>query len=159
MWTKQQLITSARDELGMGSAFDAQPEELQTDLRRMDAMVAAWEVKGVRFGYTMSAPDSSEITADSGIPDGAAEAVYLGLAMRIAPGYGKAISPETRSAARNAYDALLLAAAFPQQQQLRGGMPAGAGNKPGGNRSVFLPEPDPNPLREGAGESLDILSE
>ena len=159
MWTKQQLITSAREELGMGSAFDASPEELQSDMRRMDAMIAAWEVKGVRFGYTMATAGGGNLADDSGIPDGAAEAVYLGLALRIAPGYGKAITTETRSAARNAYDALLLDAAFPQAQQLRGGMPAGAGNKPTGSRAVFLPEPDPNPLREGAGESLDILSE
>ncbi len=143
----------------MGAAFDASPEELQADLRRMDAMVAGWEVKGVRFGYAMATAGGGNLDDNSGIPDGAAEAVYLGLAVRIAPGYGKAVAAETRSAARTAYDALLLDAAFPQAQQLRGGMPAGAGNKPGVFHTVFLPDPDPSPLRQGAGESLDILSE
>ncbi len=161
MWTKQALVLAARRELGLGGAFDANDgDELLDDLSRLDAMVAAWASKGVRLSYALpSSPEASAIGAGSGIADAAAEAVYLNLALRIAPGYGKAITPETRSAARNAYDALLIDAAQPQQQQLRGGMPAGAGNKPNVFHAIFLPEPDTSPLREGVGESLDILPE
>ena len=161
MWTKQALVLAARRELGLGGAFDANDaNELGDDMQRLDAMVAAWASKGIRLSYALpSSPEASAIGAGSGIADAAAEAVYLNLALRIAPGYGKAITPETRSAARNAYDALLIDAAQPQQQQLRGGMPAGAGNKPNVFHAVFLPEPDTSPLREGVGESLDILPE
>lgn len=161
MWTKQALVLAARRELGLGGVFDQNDaDELSDDLQRLDAMVAAWASKGIRLSYALpSSPGASNINAGSGIADAAAEAVYLNLALRIAPGYGKAITPETRTAARNAYDALLIDAAMPQQQQLRGGMPAGAGNKPGVTHSVFLPEPDTSPLREGVGESLDILPE
>jgi hypothetical protein len=161
MWTKQALVLAARRELGLGGAFDVNDaDELLDDLQRLDAMVAAWASKGIRLSYALpSSPGASNINAASGIADAAAEAVYLGLAMRIAPGYGKVITPETRTAARNAYDALLIDAAQPQQQQLRGGMPAGAGHKPNVFHAVFLPEPDTSPLREGVGESLDILPE
>jgi hypothetical protein len=158
-WTKEQLIDEAFAELRLaGYTFDITPEEKQTALRRMDTMMATWEAKGVRVGYPLpSSPDDSNISDDSGLPDSATEAVFLNLAKRLAPGFGKQLSAQTLSAARDAYDTLLWAAARPPQQQLPSTTPRGAGNRPWRNAvSPFFPVPETDPLTLSAGGDLDI---
>ena len=161
MWTKRDLIREAFGELALaGYEFDITPDEEQTALRRLDAMLATWEAKGVRVGYAFpSGPDATDPDTDSGIPDQAVETVFLNLAVRLAAGFGKAVPMSTAATAREGYEALLWATARPVPQQLPGTMPLGAGNGPRLNRPQFFPTPDTSPLREGAGNSLDILQE
>lgn len=161
-WTKRQLIDEAFAELALaGYSFDITPEEQQTALRRLDTMLATWEAKGVRVGYAFpTSPEDSSLDAQSGLPDGAVETVFLHLALRIATGFGKQLSSATRKAASDGYDALLWAAARPIEQQLPNTMPRGAGNKPW--RTVnqpFFPRPDENPLQIAQGGDLTILPE
>lgn len=159
MWTKLDLIAEAFTEIGIpGHQFDATPEELQGALRRMDSMMATWQARSINVGYAMPGTiGGSDVNDASGLSDTANEAVYLGLAIRIAPSFGKQISPDTRIAARNAYELLLLPSAQPQTQQFPA-MPMGAGNRTQQGR-YFLDEPDDSPLTQGAGESLAILPE
>lgn len=162
MWSKRELIAEAFGELAIaGYAFDLTPEETQAALRRMDGMVAAWDARGVRIGYALPAgPSLSDIDQDSGIPDTAAEAVYLNLAIRLAAIFGKALSIETKTAARNAYDVLLRAAAMPGQQQMPNTLARGAGNKPWQNtQQPFFKTPSTDPLAVGAGGDLDFTPE
>jgi len=157
-WTKRQLCEEAFAELALaGYSFDLQPEEMQRALRRLDSMMATWDAKGIRVGYRLPAsPDASDPDEDSGLPDTAAETVYLHLALRLAPGEGKQISQDTRRAARDGYEALLFEAARPRQQQFPHTMPLGAGNKPGLTGRTFMPAPDTNPLQVADGGSLDL---
>lgn len=162
MWTKRQLIEEAFGELALaGYVFDLTPEEMQTALRRMDTMLATWDGKGIRLGYALTAgPDTSDLDQPSGLPDAANEAVYLNLAIRLAAGFGKPLQASTLAAAKQAYDALITAAAMPTQQQLRDTLPRGAGNKPwrtAGN--PFISPPDLEPLRVGEGGDLDFLGD
>jgi hypothetical protein len=163
-WTKGQLVTAALSELSLSDdqGFEITPEEKQRALKRMDAMVATWAAKGVRIGYAFPAgPDDSDLNTDSGIPDSAAEAVYLNLARRLSPSYGKTLSAETLKNARDGYDTLLWGAAHPIEQQLPHTMPRGSGNKPWRtiNRQ-FMPHPDEDPLRaDDGGANLTILPE
>ena len=159
MWTKRELVNEAFAELALaGHQFDLEPEEMQTALRRMDAMVAAWEAKGIRIGYALpSGPSSSDLDDASGIPDAAVQAVFLGLAVQLAPGFGKTLPPETRKSARDAYDALLIAAAQPPEQQLTSNLPMGAGFKR--RERIFFPIPDTSPVQTTQGGDLDILPE
>lgn len=132
-WTKRQLITQAFEEIGLAAyVFDLTPEQLQSALRRMDAMVAGWNSNGVRIGYPLpSSPDASNIDADSGIPDYANEAVFLGLAVRLAPSYGKQISQETKAWADNAYSNMANQVAVPTpERQMPNTLPRGQGSKP-----------------------------
>jgi len=131
-WTKRQFITQAFGEIGLASyAYDLAPEQLQDALRKLDAMIASWNALGVRLGYPLpSSPQYSNIDAETEVPDSSNEAIYLNLAIRIAPGFGKLVSPDTKSSARAAYGTLLSIAAMPIEQQLPRSMPAGAGNKP-----------------------------
>ena len=131
-WTKRQFVTQAFEEIGLAAyVFDLTPEQLQSALRRLDSMMASWNAKGIRLGYPIPAnPDDSDLDQETGVPDSANEAVYLNLGIRLAPGFGKSISTETKSSAKLAYDTLLARTAMPVEQQLPGTMPSGAGNKP-----------------------------
>lgn len=157
-WTKKQLVMSAFEELALASyEFDITPDEQQTMLRKLDAMLATWEHKGIQIGYAFpSSPDDSDIDDDSGIPDFAAETVYLNLAIRGAPGNGKQISADTKRSASEGYLALLSDAAVPRQQQFSGMLPIGAGNRYYPGCGPFYPPPDKNPLQVTYGGDLDI---
>lgn len=161
MWTKRDLIREAFAELALaGYEFDIAPDEEQTALRRLDGMMATWEARGVRVGYVFpTTPEAADPDTESGIPDGAAETVAINLAVRLAPGFGKTLHPATLATARDGFDALLWAAARPVPTQLPGTMPLGAGNGPRLGLPTYFPTPDTSPLREGAGQSLDILQE
>ena len=131
-YSKRQFVAAAFEEIGLASyVFDLQPEQLQSALRRLDAMMADWNGKGIRLGYPLpGSPQYSDLDEPSEVPDSANEAIITNLAIRIAPGYGKVVMPQTMVAARNAYQTLLSRATMPFEQQLPGTMPAGAGNKP-----------------------------
>lgn len=162
MWTKRQIVEEAFAELALaGYVFDLSAEELQTALRRLDSMMATWEAKGVRVGYAMpSGPTTSSLDSASGLPDSAVETVYLNLAIRLAAGFGKQVSPDTRKSARDGYDTLLWAAARPIEQQLPSTMPRGAGQKPWRTTdNPFFQPPDDSPLGIAPGGDLDILPE
>jgi len=131
-WTKRQFVTQAFEEIGLAAyVFDLTPEQLESALRRLDAMMAAWNAKGIRLGYPIpSSPQNSELDQETNVPDSANEAIYLNLGIKLAPGFGKVVATETKASAKMAYDTLLSRAAMPPQQQFPGTMPAGAGNKP-----------------------------
>ena len=131
-YSKRQFVTAAFEEIGLASyVFDLQPEQLQSALRRLDSMMADWNGKGIRLGYPIpGSPQFSDLDEPSEVPDSANEAIITNLAIRIAPGYGKQVMPDTKATAKETYNTLLSRAAVPMEQQLPGTMPSGAGNKP-----------------------------
>jgi hypothetical protein len=140
-WTKRELIAAAFAEIGLAAyVFDLQPEQLEAARRQMDAMMAAWDATGIRCGYTVpTTADGSDLDNDSGVTDAATETVYLNLAIRLAPSYGKSASLETKAAARTGYTALLTKAARPSERQFDTALlPPGAGN-----RWRLVPQPEP----------------
>ena len=159
MHTKRELIAEALSELGLGDDFDIQPEETQAALRRLDAMMATWDAKGIQLGYALPAnPADSDPDQASGLPDTAVETVCLHLAMRIAPSFGKVVSIDTRRNAADGYARLQVAAAQPLPAQQRSTMPQGAGNKPWRYPSApFFPTPTTDVMRTTPGGDLNIL--
>lgn len=131
-WTKRNYIEQAFTEIGLaGYLFDITPEELNTALRQLDSMMAAWNAKGIRLGWPMpSSPDGDDLDDQTEISDAANEAIYCGLAVRIAPTFGKTVGGQTQFFAKQAYDQLLAKAALPPEKQFPRHMPAGAGHKP-----------------------------
>jgi hypothetical protein len=131
-YSKRQFVEAAFAEIGMaGYVFDLQPQDLEQALRRLDAMMAEWNAKGIRLGYPLpSSPQFSDIDAESEVPDSANEGVIANLGVRLGAGYGKAIMPQTMMVAKQAYNTLLSRAAMPMEQQFPDTLPAGAGNKP-----------------------------
>lgn len=159
-WTKRQLINASFEEMGLASyAFDIQPEELESALKRLDSMMAEWNVQGIRVGYPLSSIENSSVTQDSGVPDSATEAIITNLAKRLAPSYGKVVSRETKVAAKKAYDTLLMRALalYPHEKQFPGTLPVGQGYKQNnyGSRRNFMPKPKDD-VEVGPDSILDL---
>lgn len=153
-YTKRQVVEAAMAEIGLASySFDLMPEQVEAALRRLDAMVAEWNARGIRLAYAVpDNPTNSDGSADSGLSDSAWEAVITNLALRVAPSYGKAVSPETKITARHALNTLMARSAMPPEVCLPA-MPSGAGNKNFDN--PFLSTPTEN-LIVGPDTTLDF---
>jgi hypothetical protein len=131
-WTKQQLIEQAFGELALaGYVFDLDADTLESALRNLDTMMAEWSGLGISIGYLLPAtPDDSNIGDDAGIPNESVRAVYSNLAVQLAAGRGKALTPQTMATAQRGYNTLLGAAVSPTSGQCSGLPRIGAGNKP-----------------------------
>lgn len=157
-WTKQQIIEEAYGELSLHSfVVNLTPEILQRGLRRLDAMMALWNGKGIRLGYGLpSSADNSNLDDDSGLPDAAIEPTLMNLAVRLAAGHGKQVAPTTAATAKEGYDALLARAGMPPEVQYPRFMPSGAGNKPWRwQRGPFL-IPPVDPVDAGGDGPIDL---
>jgi len=155
MWTKKQIIEQAFEEIGLASyIFDLTPDQLDSALRRLDLMVASWQAKNIQIGYPLSTvPGNSNIEQEIQTSLNNNEALVLNLAVRLAPAYGKSLSPDTKANAKVLYDQLLIEAAAPYEQQFPGTMPLGAGYKR--TDQVFVNPPDLNPIVvESNGQGL-----
>jgi len=160
-YTKRDIINMAFEEIGLaGYVFDLQPQQLEGALRRLDVMMATWNGKGIRLGYPLpSGIGASDLDQDTNVSDAALEAMALNLAVRIAPGFGKTPSPDTKASAKNAYNQIIAQSAKPVEMQLDNmSIPSGAGNK--GYRyynNPFLRTPI-DPLTAGPDSILDLES-
>lgn len=139
-YSKRQFVEAAFEEIGLASySFDLQPQQLESALRRLDAMLADWNGKGIRLGYPLPAsPQLSDLDEQTSVPDAANQAVITNLAVRLAPGYGKQVMPGTLAVAKSSYDTILSRATFPMEQQFPDTLPSGAGNKPWRYDTPFL---------------------
>lgn len=158
-WTKRDIIGQAFSEIGLATyTFDLMPEQWEGALRRLDAMIAQWENKGIRLAWPLPTSfAASSLDEDSNAPDTALEALYLNLAVRLAPGYGKTPSPDTKSLASTAYKTLLAQAAQPIPMQIDNmAVPAGAGWKGWQNTPYPFLDPPVERLSEGDDGFLDI---
>jgi hypothetical protein len=155
--TKLQLVHAALGELGLPFYnFEIQPELKETALHRMDGLVAGWMGRGLQLGYNFGAA----LDDDSGVSLEDESAIFLNLALALAPGLGKVPAPETKTAAALSLDSMFIRAAQPQQRQMPADMPRGEGQKPW--RTVFypfFPPPDTSPLRAPQAGELDIAKD
>jgi hypothetical protein len=156
-YTKRQFVEEAFAEIGMASyTFDLSPQQLDACLRRLDTMMATWNARGIRLGYPLpSSPQDSDLDTDTQVPDSANEAIITSLAIRLAPQYGKTVSLDTRTTAKQAYDTLLARAAFPIEQQFPRTLPMGAGQKPWRYDDPFMPAPT-DPVLSGQEGPLEF---
>jgi hypothetical protein len=148
----------ALEEIGYAAyIYDLMPEQLNSVLRTLDAMIATWDAKGIRLGYPLpSSPLNSSLTQETEVQDTSVEAIYTNLAMRIAARFGKNIPPETRRAAKDSYNALLIVLATPCEMQFPATLPQGQGNKPWRRANqpfVKIPEPS---LDAGPDSAIDF---
>jgi hypothetical protein len=157
-YTKRQFILAAFEEIGLASyTFDLQPEQLESARRRLDAMIADWNGKGIRLGYPIpSSPQDGSIDEETNVPDSAYEAIICSLGIRLAPSYGKQVMPMTMATAKQGYDTLLQRATFPLEQQMPSTMPAGAGNKPWRVYDNPFLRPPVNPVQVGPDGPLEL---
>ena len=112
MYTKREVIQQAYAELGIASyEFDISPEEMQAGLRLLDLQMAEWNIHGIRISYQAG----DDIADQVGVPDWAVNALYLALAIRLAPSFGKTPAPETKAAQKSAYNVLMAKMIMPTE--------------------------------------------
>jgi hypothetical protein len=154
-WTKKQFIEQAFAKIGMaGDIPNLTAEQKARALLDLDSMMATWNAIGVRIGYPLpSSQAASSLDQETHVPDSANEAIYLNHGIRIAPDFGKLISPEHKMNAKIAYNNLVSQTmGEPPQRQLPGSMPAGAGNR---QRAPFL-TPPVDPLLSGQDGEIEF---
>jgi hypothetical protein len=120
-YTKRQFVSAAFEEIGLASyVFDLQPEQLESALRRLDAMMADWNAKGIRLGlsFAIQSHKTAVLMKKHYVPDSAYEAIICSLGIRFAPSFGKQVMIETKTTAKQGYDILLQRATFPLEKQL-----------------------------------------
>ena len=152
-WTKRELVNQAFESVGLAAfVFDLSADQIVSAVRQMDSMLATWNGKGIQLGYPIaSGGNGSDPDQDSNLPDYAVEAVYSNLGIRLAPSYGKVVSPDLKTSAKQAYDLLLAQAAMPLPMQITG-LPSGAGNKT--PIQPFLLPADTGPIFYGDNDQL-----
>jgi hypothetical protein len=123
--TKSEVVRTALAHLGIADYdFDIIPEELATGVDFLNLMMSFWSSKNLKVPYNFE----GETEDDSGIPEMALEAVTTNLALRLAPTYGKQVSMDVRTLAKQGLNALYGDSAKPLNMQLPN-MPRGAGYK------------------------------
>ena len=91
-------------------------------------MMAEWSSRGILLAYPISKEEDSLPDDDSLVPDWTWEAIATNLAIRIAPSYGKTVSPETKTTAKRGYTTICSVFSKPKEMQF-GSIPKGAGYK------------------------------
>lgn len=153
--TKREIVQAAFEEIGIAAyAFDATSEELQSGLRRLDALVESWEGMGLTFGYPLhDTPSESSLSEVCDIPSVAQLALTTSLALRIAPMFGKIVSVDTRGAAASALDSLRNYLFTMPSMQLPATLPVGAGNQRAPYSATYF---QPSDDLEGAGDVISV---
>ena len=157
-WTKRQFISEAYAEIGLADyVYDLDSSQLESAMRRMDVMIAAWNAKGIRIGYPIpSSPENSDLDSETNVPDSANEAIILGLAIRLASGFGKVISNDTKQNFKDAYRGLLILVSKPSEMQFPSTLPLGAGNKNWGVEDEEYFQKPVDPLEAGDDSVLEF---
>lgn len=140
-WTKLEIVDAAYAEIGMANYdFYLSPEQRQAALNRLDAMVATWKRRGIVVDYVVPSSHGGSSLDDDTLINNHMEALYLNLAIKIAPMFGKAPSLETKSAAHTALRELMTDTVTQQEQSYRDTLPVGQGNRPWQGISEFFSE-------------------
>lgn len=131
-YSKRQFVNSALEEIGLARySFDILPEQEESCIQRLDAMMADWNASGIRINYPLpGSPENSDIDAASGVPDAANLAIIQNLACLIAPQFGRQVMIKTEQSAARSLNVLRGRFAVIPQRRIAPGTPLGAGNRP-----------------------------
>jgi hypothetical protein len=155
-YSKRQFVEQAFSAVGLAAYIvNLSPEQLDNAVQKLDGMMAMWNGKGIRLGWPLvSDPTFSNLDDVTGVPDAACEAIYMNLAIRVAPGFGKTVAPDVKVMASEGYNMLLAKATMPHEVQTTR-LPIGAGNKPQRRLQVFF-EKTPDPITSGQDGTIDL---
>lgn len=149
MTTKQQLIEQAAAEFGISSSFDIPAEKLQEGLARLNRIAAMWDGKGIRVGFNLG----GGLADSAGIPDTCENAFALALAVQWAASFGKMVSVDTKVAAKDALNALMISRRTMPEVPYPPGLPVGTGSRIGVMGRQYFPATTEVPgLNDGATE-------
>lgn len=124
--TAASLITDALGEILVSAAEQSvEPVEMSTGIRYLNRMMASFATNGVALGFTVVTSPSSAIT----VADGAIDGMVANLALRLAPQFDVATTPELIAAAKDGYTAMLKIAVTITPTSFPCTLPIGSGNE------------------------------
>ena len=130
-YSKRELIYAALEEIGIASYnFDLQAEQVLSAGNMLDAMMAEWDARGIHVGYPITSPTTIDLDASVGFPAWVNEAARTGLAIRVAPSYGRTPSPNTMMTAKSSFATVVAKNSSAPFMSFPDTLPAGAGNNP-----------------------------
>jgi hypothetical protein len=134
--TKATVIQMAYEELASaGYEFDHGADEIASTLRKLDALMLTPPYSSLGYNAPATIGGGDQINP-SGLPDVALQTVAVALGVRIAPVWGKTMSPESRAAYVRGVNELRTMVQTIPTVSLRRGTPLGSGNK---WRSIWAP--------------------
>lgn len=149
--TASSIVTDALGEILVSAAEQpVEAVEMSTGIRFLNRMMATFDSNGVSLGFTVITGPSDAITVAAGAIDG----MVANLALRLAPQFDVATTPELIAAAKNGYQAMLNIAVTIEPTQMPCTMPIGSGNERdngGFGSDKFYACPEDVVLTEGNG--------
>lgn len=142
-WTKRQFVDRALSEIGFSKrTYTPSADDYADALAIADSMVESWHGRlGLGIGWPVTDnPDDSTIDTETSVPGIYTEAVALQLAIRLAPSYGKQVSPDTKANASQSFKTMVAKLSPPKSRQMPQGIPLGGGNRWRGR--IFTPAPE-----------------
>lgn len=127
---KLEIVEAAYGLCGQAAdEFGVTVEELQTGLRRLNAVMRVLATKGYNLGFNFPSYGVGELEEFSGIPDDALDGVAALLAIRIAPGLGHTLTPTAAAAIQADIRDLYTNHATMPTMPLAADTPRGAGSR------------------------------
>jgi hypothetical protein len=156
-YTKREFVLTAFEEIGLGANYDLQPEQLQTALKRLDAMMATWNKRGIRIGYPLvSSPENSSLDTETNVPDEANETIYTNLAVRLCKPFGVMLTADLNDRANDLFKNLMTSN-FELEEVDLDTLPIGAGNNYWGlQNQKFINQASNTDIAVGNDGKLDI---
>lgn len=125
---KRDIIEMMREFCGQaGFDFEMTPEEVASDLRLLDTMMAEHPFN--LMGYDAATYGSGLPEEPSGLAEIDVQAVVTSLALRRAPGLGSSLAPEARAVIASAYSSACSRYATIPAALLAPHTPRGSGNR------------------------------
>jgi hypothetical protein len=96
--TKSALVEGAYEYCGLnGFEYERTPEEMTSGLKRLNALMALLQKKGIVLGFDFPTYANGLLEEPANIPDDAVEPVMALLAQRLAPGLGASLTDDAKS--------------------------------------------------------------
>lgn len=138
--SKSDIIQMAFEEAGQpGYEFDATPEEVISNLRKLDALMAEWKADGIDLNYNFPAVfGQGDLNDPSGIPDASINGVAAWLGFRYMPTQGKVAGAATIGALAMAKSSIRAQTLKIPTMRIPSWTPRGIGNKPWSTYYPFI---------------------
>lgn len=124
--TAGEIVRDALSELTVQAQEQTVPAvDLNTGIRYLNRMMAAWDATEVSLGYTTVNSPDDVLT----VPAGAIEGIVFNLALRLASGFDIAVSPALAQMAREGMKTIMIIGVNPGKANFPGNLPIGSGNE------------------------------
>jgi len=124
--TAGDLIKDALTELTVQANEQTVPAvDLNTGVRYLNRMMAAWDAKQIKIGYTKVDSPNDLLT----VPEGAIEGMVFNLALRLAAQYDMQITPSLAESAREGMETIRIIGVKTGKANFPSTLPIGSGNE------------------------------